>query len=315
MRVAFLGKGGSGKTTVATAFIKYLEKNNKEVLAVDADVNVHLKEALGMSTPCYLGEESGSLNQYLEAHRISNDMIMSESLPPTKDSKLISPSLNDEFFEKYASRKNNLALMAVGTYTEEDLGISCYHGKLGALVFVYNRLLDNENFYVVTDMTAGVDSIGSSMHFISDINIFVVEPTIKSIEVYNDYKRILDGDNSNLYVIANKISSISDYEFILKHINEEEIIGKIEKSLDIKRFEQGNPQSLDEFVKQNEKVNKKVLSILDSKTKDWDSYLLKSKETFKKESEKWYNSYHGFDLSTLIDNDFKYQDKISEEIK
>lgn len=32
MRITFLGKGGSGKTTLATSFIKYLEKKGKKSL-------------------------------------------------------------------------------------------------------------------------------------------------------------------------------------------------------------------------------------------------------------------------------------------
>ena len=42
MRVSFLGKGGSGKTTIAASFINYLNSINKQVLAVDADINVNL---------------------------------------------------------------------------------------------------------------------------------------------------------------------------------------------------------------------------------------------------------------------------------
>ena len=61
MRIAFVGKGGSGKTTMAAMFSRYLAELGNPVLAVDADINQHLGEALGATgeardrAPSYIG--------------------------------------------------------------------------------------------------------------------------------------------------------------------------------------------------------------------------------------------------------------------
>ena len=41
MKIAFVGKGGAGKTTVSSLFCLYYSKN-KSVLAIDADINMHM---------------------------------------------------------------------------------------------------------------------------------------------------------------------------------------------------------------------------------------------------------------------------------
>jgi len=47
VRIAFVGKGGSGKTTAAALFSRFLAGQGLPVLAVDADINQHLGQALG----------------------------------------------------------------------------------------------------------------------------------------------------------------------------------------------------------------------------------------------------------------------------
>jgi len=50
------GKGGTGKTSVASLIIRYLEKNGKgPILAVDADPNANLGESLGLEVKQTVG--------------------------------------------------------------------------------------------------------------------------------------------------------------------------------------------------------------------------------------------------------------------
>ena len=55
--IAFAGKGGVGKTTVAALVIRYLSANGKTpILAVDADPNSNLGETLGLEVPTTIGD-------------------------------------------------------------------------------------------------------------------------------------------------------------------------------------------------------------------------------------------------------------------
>ena len=51
MKIAIVGKGGSGKTTIAATLARLLARNGREVLAIDGDPNPNLGVALGVRAP------------------------------------------------------------------------------------------------------------------------------------------------------------------------------------------------------------------------------------------------------------------------
>lgn len=311
MRVSFLGKGGSGKTTAATMFIKYLDKINKPVLAIDADINVHLGKALGMET-LYMGDDFDYLANYLEEEKIIDNKFIIGSTIPTYDSKFITEDLNDRFFNQFATKKNNITLLTVGTYQPGNVGSECYHSKLGNIVLVFNRLLDNKNLMVVTDSTAGVDSVGTSMFAVSDINVFVVEPTKKSVDVFKDFVKMTEKYSIPTYVIANKIMDEDDLDFINNNIEEKYILGYINNSKEIKKYDQGDMEELDKFVNNNEELNKKLYDLLMNMNKDWEKYYNLQKEIYIGDANEWYSKYYGVDLTSYIDKYFDYKKVIEK---
>ena len=310
MRITFLGKGGSGKTTLATSFIKCLEKKGKKVLAIDADINVNLGAALNMPEK-YLGDIFDDVCKDLENN--SKKPLIGSS-PATRESKFIRKGLNDPFLKKYATyNQKGTALLTVGTYTDNKIGYACYHSKLGSAVFIYNRLLDDKDLYVVTDATAGIDSVGTSMFNVSDLNLFVVEPTKKSIDVYKEFKNIVSNYGIDTYVVANKIRNESDIEYIKKNIDENYILGFIKDSDDLRKFEQGNQEGLENFIKNNEQILESVLNKLNSIEKNWDKYYDIQKQIYVDDVGDWYSQFYGEDLTKYIDEKFSYKDVINDD--
>ena len=304
MRVSFFGKGGSGKTTVSSSFIKYLLNKKENVLAIDADMNVHLGKVFDMPINI-ISEQNEEITKFLEPNR---NIPIIGTTPPIKTSKFIKVSKDDPFIKKYATIKNNLMLFTVGTYTEDSVGSDCHHSKLNTLELIYHRLLDTDKDYVINDSTAGIDSLGTSLFFVSDINIFVVEPTLKGISVYKDFKNITDTLGIKTYVIGNKITDDEDKKFLIKEIGEKNILGFIKSSKNLKKYEQGQKEYFDEFVNENKEVYENIIDVMKNTPRDWKKYYERLKIVYIAACLDWYSEYYKDDLTKYIDQTFSYEE-------
>ena len=64
LNIAIAGKGGSGKTSIASLIIRYLQKNGSGlILAVDADANANLADSLGLEVGQTVGSIIASFNE------------------------------------------------------------------------------------------------------------------------------------------------------------------------------------------------------------------------------------------------------------
>ena len=77
--------------------------------------------------------------------------------------------------------------MVTGPFTDDDLGVACYHSKTGAVELYLNHLVDGPGEYVVVDCTAGADSFASGMFTRFDLTFLVAEPTRKGVAVYRQW--------------------------------------------------------------------------------------------------------------------------------
>lgn len=307
MRLAFLGKGGSGKTTITAGFISYLNSRKIPVLAVDADHNVHLQQTLNIpGDALHLSEYFDEIKEYLRGKR--DDLAgttMIDSTPPSLKSRFIKPSSEDAFIQKFAKRKDYLSLLTVGSYKEEDAGKTCYHGKLGSLSLVLNHLLDSETDVVVADATAGIDTLGSTLYFAYDVTVFVVEPTQKSIDVYLHFEELSKKLKIRTAVIVNKAED-GDESFISKHIPKDKIVGVISRSSAIKQFEQGDTSGLNSFVSENEQAFYNLYTHLMGVEKDWEKYYQDLLVAHSALAGDWYDAYYGQPISKQRDPHFSY---------
>jgi CO dehydrogenase maturation factor len=87
MRVAFVGKGGSGKTTLSALFSRHLARSGAPVVAIDGDINQHLAYALGLGedeifTAPPLSARTGEIKDYLRGTNPRIPSVTPWSRPP-----------------------------------------------------------------------------------------------------------------------------------------------------------------------------------------------------------------------------------------
>ncbi len=306
VKVAFAGKGGSGKTTLSSLFVRYLAGQGLPVVAIDADINQHLAEALGMAgQPPALGEHLTRIKEYLRGgnSRITSAATMVKTTPPGAGSRLLRPGGPDPVHDLAVRTACGAMLMVAGPFGDDDLGVSCYHSKTGAVELYLNHLADGPGEYVVVDCTAGADSFASGLFTRFDLTILVVEPTRKGIGVYEQWLQYARGYDIALAVVGNKVQSAEDVTFLLEHAGDH-LLTWIGSEPAIRAMEQGRPFGLTDLGPGTQDALATVRDALDARPKDWSEFARQAAEFHLKNARAWANAATGTDLTDQIDPAF-----------
>jgi CO dehydrogenase maturation factor len=145
VKIAFVGKGGSGKTALSALFARHLAESGATVVAIDADINQHLGVALGLpdreaaALPA-LGVRLPEIKEYLRGDnpRITSAASMVKTTPPGRGSRLLRVRGDDPLHTQLARDVDGVLLLVTGPFDEDDLGVSCYHAKVGAAELYLN---------------------------------------------------------------------------------------------------------------------------------------------------------------------------------
>ncbi|HEV3172853.1 MAG TPA: ATP-binding protein [Actinocrinis sp.] len=312
MRVAFVGKGGSGKTTLSALFARHLAAAGAPVVAVDADINQHLGVALGLddraacAVPA-LGGQLHSIKEYLRGDnpRIASAAEMVKTTPAGRGSRLLRLDGDDPFHRDWSVDASGVRLMATGPFTEEDLGVACYHSKTGAVELYLNHLVDTEGEYVVVDMTAGADSFASGMFTRFDLTFLVAEPTLRGVSVYRQYREYADGYGVRIAVIGNKVTGPEDEEFLRERVGDD-LLTCLTTSAYVRAAEQGRYAPLDALEPANRESLDLFRLIVDGCEKDWGQFQRQAIDFHLRNARAWANKAVGVDLSGQVDPEFEH---------
>jgi CO dehydrogenase maturation factor len=303
VRVAFVGKGGSGKTTLSSLFARYAARRGP-VAAIDADINQHLGLVLGAAeSPRPLGGMIAEIKDYLRGDNplIRDAASMVKTTPPGRGSRLI--RLDDPFFP--SCQVEGVTLMVTGPFDEDDLGVACYHSKVGAVELYLNHLVDGPGEYAVVDMTAGADSFASGLFTRFDLTYLVAEPTLQGVGVYRQYRDYAADYDVRVAVVGNKIQSPGDVDFLRRHVGDD-LLTWFEHSSAVRAMEQGRAFTLGDLEPVNRRALATLLDHLDAQPKDWEKFGRQAAEFHLRNALAWANRATGEDLAAQIDPGFVY---------
>ncbi|MFD9909106.1 ATP-binding protein [Streptomyces sp. NPDC059063] len=316
MKIAFVGKGGSGKTTLSSLFVRHLASSGAPVIAVDADINQHLGAALGLDDeqaaelPA-MGARLPLIKDYLRGTnpRIASAGTMIKTTPPGDGSRLLRVREDNPVYEACARLVEldgaAVRLMVTGPFTEADLGVACYHSKTGAVELCLNHLVDGRDEYAVVDMTAGSDSFASGMFTRFDMTFLVAEPTRKGVSVYRQYKDYARDFGVALKVVGNKVQGQDDIDFLREEVGEDLLV-TFGHSDWVRSMEKGRPPRFDLLEDANRRALEALQDAADAtyEHRDWERYTRQMVHFHLKNARSWGNEKTGADLASQVDPGF-----------
>ncbi|MGW0547310.1 ATP-binding protein [Streptomyces altiplanensis] len=324
MKIAFVGKGGSGKTTLSSLFIRHLTANEAPVIAVDADINQHLGAALGLdeteaaALPA-MGAHLPLIKEYLRGTnpRIASAEAMIKTTPPGEGSRILRVSEDNPVYDACARTvrldDGEIRLMATGPFTESDLGVACYHSKVGAVELCLNHLVDGSDEYVVVDMTAGSDSFASGLFTRFDMTFLVAEPTRKGVSVYRQYKEYARDYGVSLKVVGNKVQGQDDIDFLREQVGDDLLV-TVRASDWVRAMEKGRPSRFELLEADNRLALQTLQNAAEDSYahRDWERYTRQMVHFHLKNAESWGNAKTGVDLAAQVDPAFVLDERLAE---
>lgn len=217
MKVAFTGKGGVGKTTLAGFFIRSLSSGGKEVLAVDCDPDANLARALGF-------RDFDKITPIVDMEDMINERMGIKN--GQKSFFKLNPKI-DDIPDKFSRTKENVKLIVMGTVDKGGEGCMCPESTF--LKTLLSHLVLKRDEHMVMDMEAGIEHFGRGTAEGCDFVLVVVEPSLNSIETAKNIRSFAkDIGIKKVYAIGNKIRKAKDIEFIKTSLQEMKLAGTID---------------------------------------------------------------------------------------
>jgi CO dehydrogenase maturation factor len=216
MKILICGKGGSGKSTVASLLAKNLQTEGYRVLVVDTDEsNYGLSAQLGLAEPKELMDQIGGKR----AVQDKMGRVLGDGHKAPVFTELWSI---DDIPLEVVSKKDNLYLVQIGKVKHYGEGCACPMGVLSKDFLSHLKLGAKD--VVIIDTEAGVEHLGRGIAGSVDLILGIIDPSYESIMLSEKLSAMAEESKKSILFILNKVDAdLADK--ILAKVGKEKVIG------------------------------------------------------------------------------------------
>jgi CO dehydrogenase maturation factor len=256
LKLAITGKGGVGKTTLASVLARIYAAEGHSVLAIDADPDANLGAALGIPA-----KELDKLAPIAQMEELIQERTGSK--PGTIGGFFkLNPKV-DDIPERFSLAKDGIRLLTMGTVKKGGSGCVCPESTL--LKSLITHLMFRKDDVVILDMEAGIEHLGRGTASAVNAFIVVVEPGMRSLDTARMVRKLAEDIGiRKCYVVGNKTTGDSDHKFITENLSDFQVLGFISQNPMIAEADRRglSPFDIDDNVVTEVKAIKRQLDTL-----------------------------------------------------
>ena len=206
MKFAITGKGGVGKTTVASLLSYAFKEEGFQVFAIDAHPSPCLGAALG-----FPGSLLAELSPIAQMEALIYERTGAQ--PGTTGGFFKLNPRVDDLPDRFAVEHRGIRLLELGAVEMGGSGCICPESAL--LKSLITHLLLRRDEVIILDMYAGVEHLGRATANAVDAMLVVVEPTARSLGTADQIRKLaMDLKMEKIYLIGSKVEGEEDRSFI-----------------------------------------------------------------------------------------------------
>ena len=214
MKLAITGKGGVGKTTLASTLARLYADEGRTVLAADVDPDANLGLALGLTQ-----EEVDAIVPISKMRTLVEERTGASA---ANQFYKLNPYVAD-IPDTFSKDINGVKLLVMGTVDVGGSGCVCPEHVM--LKSILSTLTYRKNDVVIMDMEAGLEHLGRGTA--ANMDQF-------SVQTYRNVKRLAqDLGVKQVRVVANKVRDQQDEDFVRSVIPGEDLLGCIHYNTEV----------------------------------------------------------------------------------
>ncbi len=266
MKLAIVGKGGVGKTTIAGTLARMLADDGYKVMAIDADPDANLASAIGCKpevareiTPIadmkdFIRERTGAQKGYGVMFKLNPKV--------------------DDIPDRFSRDVQGVKFLVMGSLDSGGTGCLCPENVV--LRRFLEEVLEYRDETVILDMEAGLEHLGRGTARAVDLLVVVVEPGQRSIETARAIMRLArDLGIQLMRLVMNKVVDDADADLLRRNFPEDQILGYVSYDRELMKLDREGIAPYDRyrdtdapFFNEMKTIKEKVIDLIKSGSSD-----------------------------------------------